>query len=95
MVLGDYMTTGEVAELLGVSTTRVRQLVTGGQLPGCQKWGRWWIIPSQSVRIWARDRRRAGRPRGSGEGALRRRYGAIQGFPGGDPYSHTPTPTPP
>lgn len=37
-----------VADLLGVSVERVRQLVVGGQLPG-QRFGNVWVVPKDAV----------------------------------------------
>lgn len=43
--LEGYETTKEVAERLGVNTSRIRQFALAGRLPGAMKAGRDWVIP--------------------------------------------------
>lgn len=61
-----YMTTQEVAEALGISTSRVRQLLLAGELVanriGDRYRGYWQIKPEQ-VEIFKMKRRGPGRPR--------------------------------
>jgi excisionase family DNA binding protein len=47
------MTTTEVAERLGVTTTRVRQLCLEGRLP-CTKVGRDWLIRVEDLEAFLR-----------------------------------------
>lgn len=61
----EYLTTQEVAELLGVSTSRVRQLLLAGKIPadrtGDRYRGNWYIDPA-SVEEFQKTRRGPGRP---------------------------------
>lgn len=55
----DFLSTLEVAEVLGVTVGRVRQLLNEGRLPGARKFGRDWMIPRESLenvknRKWGR-----------------------------------------
>ena len=65
MALGeDYMTAVEVAALLGVNASRVRQLVRAGSLKG-EKAGRDWFFLRADVEEYERTRPRGrGRPPG-------------------------------
>ncbi|NET52523.1 MAG: helix-turn-helix domain-containing protein, partial [Merismopedia sp. SIO2A8] len=40
-----FVGTAQAAELLGISTTRVRQLLKQGRIQGAYKVGRFWVIP--------------------------------------------------
>lgn len=54
---GQYMTTREAADALGLTTTqRVVQLIEGGHLSG-DKRGRWWVVHVPSVEALADLRR--------------------------------------
>ena len=65
MALGeDYMTAVEVAALLGVNASRVRQLARAGSLKG-EKVGRDWFFLRADVEEYERTRPRGrGRPPG-------------------------------
>ena len=65
MALGeDVMTTAEVAAVLGVNTSRVRQLARWGQLPA-ERRGRDWFFSRADVAAYLAARRPGpGRPRG-------------------------------
>jgi excisionase family DNA binding protein len=56
-----YLSTKQVAERVGVTEARVRQLCAeGDRLPGVFKWGRDWVIPEGAVEHFLttdRDRR--------------------------------------
>lgn len=61
--MGEKMlTTQEAAELLEVSTGRVVQLASRGQLPGAEKFGRDWSIPVSAVILYQKTRK-PGRPK--------------------------------
>jgi excisionase family DNA binding protein len=57
--MSETLTTKEVAEMLGVSTARVRQLVLSGQLPA-EKFGRDLVIKGSDLQLVAN--RPIGRP---------------------------------
>ncbi len=57
------MALGDAAESLGVSRERVRQLVSGGSLPGI-KFGNAWAIPRSAVLSRGMQRGERGRPLG-------------------------------
>ena len=65
MALGeDLMTAVEVSALLGVNTSRVRQLARAGSLKG-ERVGRDWLFRRADVEEYERTRRPGpGRPRG-------------------------------
>ena len=56
-----YLTTQDAASRLGVTTARVRQLISSGRL-AAHRWGRDWQIDARSVEA-ARHRPGRGRPR--------------------------------
>ncbi len=58
--MSETLTTKEVAEMLGVSTARVRQLVLSGQLPA-EKFGRDLVIKGSDLQLVAN--RPIGRPK--------------------------------
>jgi excisionase family DNA binding protein len=58
------LTTQEAAERLGVTSIRVRQLISGGRLPA-EKFGRDYMIKEEDLKL-VKDRR-PGRPRKSME----------------------------
>lgn len=58
----EVMTSNEVAQLLGISAGRVRQLAREGRLAGSRR-GRDWIFIAEDVRRFAADPRPSGRPR--------------------------------
>lgn len=55
----DLLTTKEVASRLGVTVTRVQQMITAGRLPA-EKLGRDYIIKNADLRLV--ENRRPGRP---------------------------------
>jgi excisionase family DNA binding protein len=59
MVMGKKLTTNEAAQVLGISTARVRQLVLSGKLPA-EKFGRDLMI--DEVDLEAVKDRKPGRP---------------------------------
>jgi excisionase family DNA binding protein len=63
-----YVTVKEAAKMLGISDSRVRELLGTGQLPGTKRGGAWWIR-RRDVEAFAKlPEGKAGHPR-----ALRRR----------------------
>lgn len=59
------MTTQEVAERLGVTSIRVRQLISGGRLPA-EKFGRDYMIKEEDLKL-VEDRKPGRPPKKSGE----------------------------
>lgn len=59
--LADYYTVEHAAIILGVSETRVGQLIRSGRLPGSIQWGRNWLILRRSLSDF--NRLPPGRPR--------------------------------
>lgn len=62
MAIGNYLTTEEVAERLGVTTGRVRQFHTEGRLPSV-KVGPVLLFEKSAVAAFQRQDRPNGRPR--------------------------------
>jgi excisionase family DNA binding protein len=46
---GDTYTTGEAARILGVTETRIRQLLLSGELEGTRDMNELWRIPQHAV----------------------------------------------
>ena len=61
MAIGEYLTTAEVADLLGVTTGRVRQFVKDKRLPG-RSIGTMLMFHERDVRRFAKEPRPNGRP---------------------------------
>lgn len=62
MATGEYMTSKEAGELLGLTADRVRQLAIDGKLPG-QHHGRDWAFLRSDVEAYAASSRpKRGRP---------------------------------
>lgn len=62
----EFLTTEEVAKELGVSTSRVRQIVNSGELEAYRVGDRYrgfWKIAPEAVAKYALNRRSPGRPR--------------------------------
>lgn len=57
----DDLSVAEAAQVLGVSTRRIRALLEGGHLPGRQVGGRW-LLPSHAVEHRREMPRESGRP---------------------------------
>jgi excisionase family DNA binding protein len=57
----DFLTTSEVAALLGVTPGRVKQLLGSGELAG-EKLGNAWAISREAVESYLEHRRPIGRP---------------------------------
>ena len=58
----ELMNVSEVAEVLGITVGRVRQLAVAGRLKG-EKVGRDWVFRRAVIDEYARRPRRPGRPR--------------------------------
>jgi excisionase family DNA binding protein len=54
---GDYYTTGEAARILGVTETRIRQLLIAGELEGVRDMNERWRIPQHAVHARKEQRR--------------------------------------
>ncbi len=62
----DYLTTDQVAELLGVSESRVRQLLGSGELVGIHEGSRYrgyWKIDPYQVELYQLTRKGPGAPK--------------------------------
>jgi excisionase family DNA binding protein len=68
------MTTADAGRALGVTSTRVRQLILAGRLPALRV-GRDWLIRERDLARVAD--RRPGRPVTTGAGLRRRRHQAV------------------
>lgn len=53
-----YMAVAEASKLLGVNTSRVRQLLGSGKLTGEKVNARCWLVSEDSVRAYASERKR-------------------------------------
>lgn len=60
----DELTSGEAAELLGVSRQRVNQLAQDGKIPARHVAGRYWVLTRADVEVFkAKAKSKGGRPR--------------------------------
>lgn len=57
-----YLTTSQLAERLGISAGRVRQLILDGSIKGVEKIGRDNLIPEKEAARLASIERKPGRP---------------------------------
>ncbi len=57
-----YITTKELADRLGISSARIRQLITAGVIRGAEKFGRDNFIPESEAARIERLERKPGRP---------------------------------
>lgn len=57
-MINGYMSVSEASKILGVNTSRVRQLLGGGKLDGEKVNPRCWVVSEDSVRSYAAERRR-------------------------------------
>ncbi len=63
MTIEDYLSTKDTAEILGVTSSRVRQLLRAGELDGHRMSSGIWFIDKEEVSQYQLTRRKAGRPR--------------------------------
>ena len=71
------LSASESAQLLGISPTRVRKLISDGQLPA-SKVGRNWLLREEDVMQRLSSHPKAGRPRNIQQAALPRETPAYQ-----------------
>lgn len=65
MSIGNLLSVGEAATIIGVSTARVRQMLIAGDLPGKKLNRRAWALYRRDVERFAgKEPPRTGRPRG-------------------------------
>lgn len=57
----NWLTVAEAAQLLGVTDSRVRQLLISGELPG-EKFGSTWAIKKADVTRFSKIERKPGNP---------------------------------
>ena len=60
--VAEFMTTEKAAKYLGVTPQRVRQLVVREEIKA-EKYGRDYLLDSESVRSYEKSRRKPGRPK--------------------------------
>jgi excisionase family DNA binding protein len=63
VTVGKYVSTTEAAEIIGVSRTRVIQLLGAGELPGEKINSRAWLIVRKDAEKMANRQYTTGRPR--------------------------------
>lgn len=63
MAIGNYLTTEDVAEVLGVTPGRVRQFVVDGRLKPEKKIGQVLFFDAEKVAEFAEKPRNVGRPK--------------------------------
>lgn len=68
--MNNIKTTKEAAELLGISTSRVRQLIRAGKIDAFRLPAGIWIIDQEELNNFSLLTRRAGRPKGIDNGAI-------------------------
>ena len=54
LAIGNYLSVNEVADLLGLTTGRIRQLLISGELEGVKVNERAWVIDRKVVEKYAR-----------------------------------------
>jgi len=63
---GVLLTTAEAAKLIGVTTSRVRQLLISGQMQGVKITQNAWLVPESEAKKFASRGKTVGRPRSGG-----------------------------
>ncbi len=63
MAIGNYLTTDEVAEILGITPGRVRQIVVDGRLVPDEKIGNANLFTRENIDNFAKLERKNGRPK--------------------------------
>lgn len=63
MAIGPYLTTEEVADILGVNQSRVHQFVGEGRISPVRRVGRMLLFDRKMVAKLAKQPRRTGRPK--------------------------------
>lgn len=59
---GEFLTTKEAAEALGVSAAYIRQMIISGAIIGAKKFGRDNAVPQSEIERLKNVERKAGRP---------------------------------
>lgn len=59
---GEYVNTEEAAAIIGVTDSRVRQMIIGGELAAVAVNERSWLILESEAQRVAKNRKRPGRP---------------------------------
>lgn len=67
MAIGNFLTTVEVADILGVSRRRVLQFVDEKRLEPKGEAGSAWLFDSREVRQFSKEKRQTGRPKNNGK----------------------------
>jgi len=62
-VVKGFLTANEASERLGISATRVRQMIADNVIQGSQKAGTVYLIPEKEIVRLEGTERKAGRPR--------------------------------
>tara|TARA_R100000700_G_C3074465_1_gene83044 strand:- start:67 stop:279 length:213 start_codon:yes stop_codon:yes gene_type:complete len=70
--MNNIKTTKEAAELLGISTSRVRQLIRAEKIKAIRLPAGIWIIEEEELKSFSLLTRKAGRPKSEGDGAIKK-----------------------
>ena len=70
--MNNIKTTKEAAELLGISTSRVRQLIRAEKIKATRLPAGIWIIDQEELKSFSLLTRKAGRPKSVGDGAIKK-----------------------
>ena len=60
---GEFLTTKEAADALGVSAAYIRQMIASGAITGAKKFGRDNAVPEAEIERLKNTERKAGRPK--------------------------------
>jgi excisionase family DNA binding protein len=66
VAIGNWMSVNEAAEILGLTTGRVRQLLIGKDLPGKKLNEKAWVIDRRDIERFARETGKTLAPRAAG-----------------------------
>lgn len=64
-----YISISQAADIAGVTSRRIRQLISSGMIPSAKRVGSFWLVPEREAHRIAKESNvgRRGRPRGSGK----------------------------
>lgn len=64
-ITSKFLTVDNAAAVMGVTPSRVRQMLRAGHLPGTRMHGKFWLVNRRGAEQAAKRRSKIGRPRGS------------------------------